>query len=134
MANRQQRRAQAKQEKYKNLEDRLPATKEARLARLMQQGISPADLEREYKQGFNDGFKAASAPMIRSVYAATALAAHELFKFGRTRCTRLLNRLDFHTVNTLTSTELIDEVYDKIGLRLRFDEPFDRVEEAKKKC
>lgn len=132
MANRAMRRAQAKREKYKNLDARLPTTKEARLERLMQQGISPADLEREYKAGFDAGFKAAAEPMIRGQYAAVALAAHELFKFGRKRCARLLNRLDYHVVNTLTNEELIEEVYEKIGLRLDFKEPFDRVEEVNK--
>lgn len=129
MPNRAQRRAAAKQERYKNLGARLPATKEARLERLMQQGISPADLEREYKAGFEAGFKAAAESTIRCQYAATAMAAHELYRFGRKRCARLLNRMDYHVVNSLTSEDLINEAWDRIGLQITFSEPFDRVEE-----
>lgn len=47
--NRAQRRAQARSQS--RLPNWLPPGKEARVKRLMQQGISPEDLEREYRFG-----------------------------------------------------------------------------------
>lgn len=48
--NRAQRRAQARIQQQ--LPSWFPAGKEERVKRLMQQGISPQDLEREYNKGF----------------------------------------------------------------------------------
>lgn len=43
---------------------------------------------------------------------------------------RLINRLDEHVCNTLSSKEAIDNVYKKTGISITFDSPFGHVEEA----
>lgn len=97
--------------------------------RLMQNGITPEDLKNEYDKGYTEGFKAAAEPVIRSCFAATCLALNDLHKFGASRCAAVLNLVDRHMTETLTSVEIIDDVYDRMKLRLDFKEPFDRVQE-----
>ena len=106
----------------------LPDSQVERVRRLMKQGISPQDLEREYRKGFDAGFKAAGQPMVKTCYAAACLAAHEKFGFGKKRCLRLLRSLDKHVVDTLTSVEAIEEVYNRVGIHINFNDPFERIE------
>lgn len=130
--NRSQRRAAAKQKKYDQARSALPPTKAERLAQIMKQGISPEDLEKEYKAGFEAGFQAASKPVIRSHYAALILAAHELYGFGQERCIRLLNRVNDLMVETLTSEEMTQRAFDEIGVLIDWNDPFDRVQKKEK--
>lgn len=106
----------------------LPNSQQERVRRLMKQGISPQDLEREYRKGYEAGFKAAGEPMVKTCYAAACLAAHDKFGFGKKRCLRLLRSLDKHVVDTLTSVEAIEEAYKKVGIQINFNDPFERVE------
>lgn len=129
--NRAQRRAEARRQE--RLPSWLPARKEERVKRLMQQGISPQDLVSEYEKGFKEGFTQASIPMVKSCYAAICLALHDLYGFGSKRCMNVLNCVDDKLISTLTSTDAIDEVWEKIGLEINFSEPFDRIEERKNK-
>lgn len=128
--NRAQRRAEAKLKRYEEARKGLPPGKAAAMARLIQHGITPGDLEREYKSGFEAGFREASAPMVRSMYAAVLLAAHELYGFGKKRGVRLLNRVDRIITDALTSQELMEKVYADIGVEMVFDEPVERAREV----
>lgn len=67
--------------------------------------------------------------MVKSCYAAICLALHELYGFGRKRCLDTLNCVDAKLIDTLTSAEAIDEVWEKIGLQIDFSEAFDRISE-----
>lgn len=99
------------------------------IARLSQNGITPEDLKAEYDKGYEAGFTAAGEPVIRSCFAATCLALNDLHKFGSGRCAAVLKAVDQYMTQTLTSVEIIDEVYERMKLRLDFKEPFDRVQE-----
>ena len=128
--NRSERRAQAKLKRYEQAKQGLAPGKAAAMARLLQHGITPEDLEKEYKAGFEQGFKEASAPMIRSMYAAVLLAGHELYGFGKKRGVRLLNRIDRIITDVLTSQELMEQVFADIGVEMIFDEPVERAREV----
>lgn len=130
--NRSQRRAAAKQKKYEQARSALPPTKAGRLAQMMKQGISPEDLEKEYKAGFEAGFQAASKPVIRSHYAAIIIAAHELFGFGKERCVRLLNKVNDLMVETLTSEEMTQRAFDEVGVKIDWNDPFERAQTKEK--
>lgn len=99
--------------------------------RFVQQGISPDDLVVEYRKGYNAGWREAGEPIVRGCYAAICLALNEMHGFGCKRCKDVLNKVDQVMLYTLTSEEAIQEVWDKIGLKLTFSETFDRVSEAK---
>lgn len=122
-----QRREVADLPEYKKREI---AAKAALVERLSQNGITPDDLKREYDKGFDEGFRRAAEPVIRSIYAATCLALRELYGFGSKRCMDVLRRLDQKILFTLDGHELVDQVFRDIGLTINFKEPFDRIEEV----
>lgn len=124
--NRAQRRAQ-----QKATPAYLRGTREQKVKALLKNGITPEDLEREYERGFKEGFKAAAPATFKAIYAAVCKALRKLYKFGRYRCSKVLMAVDDIVVNALTSEEIIEDVWEEIGLRLNFDEPFDRIEDAR---
>lgn len=103
--------------------------KAQRVERLMTQGISPADLEQAHAEGFDEGYRLAGMAMIRAAYSAAALGLHEDFGFGRKRVVRALNAMDRHIATMITGDELRDEVADKLGFDINFNEGVNRVEE-----
>lgn len=105
-------------------------TKQEKIDALLKNGITPKDLEKAW----NDGVAAANRTMgdfyIRTCYAAAALAAHREFGFGAARVRKLLAAIDRIVLEELTSGEAIDKVFAEIGLRLEFDDPFERITEV----
>lgn len=128
--NRAQRRRQEKQNRSKKIPSHKRMTKEQKMEALVKNGITIADLEREWNDGYEQGFKEASPGVIKTIYAAIALAAKEELKFGIKRTKKLLEAIDNHVCDTLTSAEIIEEVWEKIGLKLDFDDPMDLVKEV----
>lgn len=49
--------------------------------------------------------------------------------FGKKRLRDVLQKTDQIVLEQLTSMEAIEEVWNKIGLQLVFDDPFERVQE-----
>ena len=121
--NRQQRRRMEKKNRKIKKPMYKTMTKEERMDALVKNGITPEDLKNDWKRGFEAGFREASPAVIRTVYAAVLLAAHESLGFGQKRCVSLLNAVDRHVTNSLCSQEAIDEVYNRLGLTLNFDDP-----------
>lgn len=71
-----------------------------------------------------------------SIYAAVLLAAQEVYGFGHKRAWRLLKRVDEIVCTALSSEEVIQEVWERMGLEINFREGVERireVEEAQKK-
>lgn len=106
--------------------------KVAKMDRLQRNGITVADLKENYDKGWHDGFYESGDMVIRSCYAAICLALNDLYGFGQKRCMAVLNVMDQHLTMTLTSQEAIDEVYNRMGLQIEFQEAFDRVREVEK--
>jgi hypothetical protein len=123
--NRQQRRKAKKQ-----LPKHARLTKEQQIARLHKNGITVQDLEKNYNIGYEEGIRMGIQRTFRSCYAAFILAMRKQHRFGRRRCKRILKLADWEVVNALTTDELIDEVFNQIGLHIDFDDPFDRIKEA----
>lgn len=130
--NREQRRAQKKAQKSQPKRPQyVKLTKQERVDALIKNGITVKDLEENYNRGYDAGFHAAAGPMVKTCYAAVCLALNELHGFGRKRCKDVLNLIDSKILYSLTSGEIIDEVWEKIGLHLDFDEVLDeRVTES----
>lgn len=121
--NRAQKRA-----KRKETPRYLRTTNEQRIKALIRNGITPEDLEKEYRNGYDAGFKDAAPCVVKTAYAAICLALQELHGFGQEQCADVLARVDNHILHSLTSIDAIEEVFDKIGLQINFDEPFERIE------
>lgn len=121
MANRKQRRAQKKaQPRYERM------TQEQKKAALFKDGLTKKDMDKEYEQGYRAG----EIEAIKTIYAALCLGAHEVAGFGHKRLKELLRATDRHVLESVTSEEIMDEVFAKFGLTLNFGDPFDRVEDA----
>ena len=101
----------------------------AYIAKIEQNGITVADLEKEYDKGYSAGFNAGAEPTYKSMMAAICLALKELHGFGKKHIKEVLSAVDSKIIYSLTSTDLADEVIDSIGLELVFDDPLERVRE-----
>ena len=88
------------------------------------------EYDKGYGKGYDKGFKDSAEPVVRGCFAAVCLALNDLHGFGQKRCMDVLNAVDEHMTMTLTSDEAIDEVWDRMKLKLVFSEAFDRVQEA----
>ena len=112
----------------------LRMTKEQRMDALVKNGITIKDLEENYNKGYEAGFAVASGPVIKTCYAAVCLALNELHGFGMKRCKDVLNLVDEKILFSLTSMETIEEVWQKIGLQIDFNEVVsDRITEREDK-
>lgn len=135
--NREQRRAQKKAQRGQPKPKQpqyLRMTKEQRMDALVKNGITIKDLEENYNKGHEAGFAVASGPVIKTCYAAVCLALNELHGFGMKRCKDVLNLVDEKILFSLTSMETIEEVWQKIGLQIDFNEVVsDRITEREDK-
>lgn len=114
MSNRADRRKAMKaQPRYKRM-----MTPEQRKAALVKNGITPKDLDDEYQRGVDDANKFASYAMC----AALGLALNDLYGFGKTRVTRVLNLAGKYMFESFTARELIEQVYKRIGFEF-VDDP-----------
>lgn len=135
--NREQRRAQKKAQRGQPKPKQpqyLRMTKEQRMDALVKNGITIKDLEENYNKGYEAGFAVASGPVIKTCYAAVCLALNELHGFGMKRCKDVLNLVDEKILFSLTSMETIEEVWQKIGLQIDYNEVVsDRITEREDK-
>lgn len=69
------------------------AAKKAAIARLSRNGITPKDLEDEFKRGYDAARKELTEFTMRMFYCAIGLATHELYGHGETRIIRTLDRV-----------------------------------------
>lgn len=103
------------------------------LKKLCQNGITPLDVEKACtaaaEKAFERGKRAAvnelSEFMLKTCYAAALLSAYDEFGFRHKRCMRLLNKMDYHVTYSLTSDELVDQVFEKVGIRINFKGVFE---------
>ena len=122
----QRHQAKPKKPEYKSM------TKEERMDALCKNGITVKDLEQEFEKGYNAGFAEACPATFETIYAAVCLVLNEKHKFGRKRCMDVLNAIDQCVIESLTSKEAIDAVYERMGLIINFESPFDRIEEMER--
>ena len=124
MSNRAQRRAAKKQQpKWKKM------SQDQRINAMCKNGITPKDVDDAYERGRKDALHSVSDYCMKDCYAGFVLAAHEVFGFGHERCIRLLKAADDRICNSLASDEAIEEVFEKLGIRIAFYEP-ERITEA----
>lgn len=96
-------------------------TKEDRIRRLMKNGITPEDLEKEYKRGWDAAINQTAEFAMKMIYCGFALALKREFGFGSTRVMRTLTAADKIILEELTTDEIIDRVARELGITMRFD-------------
>lgn len=125
MPNRAQRRKAIKRDPNRG------ASMEQVQRRWYKNGIGPMDLDAEFKNGFNQGFEQGSHGVIATAYAAMCLALQDA-GWEREQIKNTLVKVDDYICNSLTSLEIRDQVFERLGLKLDFKEAFaeDRIQEA----
>ena len=129
--NRQQRRAQMRAQKRQQKAPKpeyTKLTKEQRINALIKNGITPKDLEKNFADGYDEGYKDASTQAVKAIYAAVCLVLHdEPHGFEKERCADVLRAVENRVLYSLTSEEAIEEVYKRMKLQLDFGDPLDRI-------
>lgn len=98
-------------------------TKEQQINALLRNGIAPADLEKAYDDGFEEGRKIGLDGTYKICFAAVCLALNDLHQFGAKRCCDVLCKMQDYIIDTLCSPEATQAVYDRMGLELDFGDP-----------
>lgn len=132
MNQKQANRAQRRKDDRENRKPKsLRGTSQQIQARMAKNGITAEDLEANYWLGVEDGKKAGIVMVYKIVYAAIMLTLREQLKFGHARALRFIQRVDdFVTSDILSSQDAIDRVWDEVGVKMNFNDAFDRIEEA----
>jgi len=96
------------------------------LSNIQRNGITIEDLDKAAQDGYRDGNKIGAESTMKICYAAAAMVLHEKLGYGKKRCMDFLNAMDEKVIYSLDSQEAIQQVYDDIGLQLRFtDDPLE---------
>lgn len=102
--------------------------REEKLRQLCQNGITPKDMEeacklaaeKAYEEGKNAGINGRADALMSTCYAAALLAAHKAFGFGHERCLRFMRAMDYEVVYSLSSMDLVQEVFERLGIKINF--------------
>lgn len=108
-------------------EARLIAKAEAKVKARMQK--DPV-VQMAYNMGYNAGSDHAVRYTIKDCYAAALLAMNKLGNYGHNGGLKLMREMDMIISHRLLTEEMIDQVFEEMGIRINFAEPFDRVEEV----
>lgn len=105
----------------------IPEWKKAQLARkqevakrLMMNGITEKDLNEAYMRGRKEATKEYVDRLLpyqqKFFYSAAAIAAHDLFGFGKERALRLLDRIQEIMCEEITTGDIIDRCKRETGV------------------
>lgn len=130
--NRAERRKQERAERHAAAD--IPEWKKAEIAqrmavtqRLIQNGITENDLNDAYNRGRKDGIKEYVASLLpyqqRFFYSAAAIAAHDLYGFGKERCERLLDRIQEIMCQEISTGDIIARCKRETGVDV-FEEDY----------
>lgn len=81
----------------------------------------------ERKKARDEAILAATGPMIKSVYAAVILIMTEEYGFSQEQCVELLEKLEEKTLYCLDHQDILDETFEKTGIRISFRDGLDRI-------
>lgn len=137
MSNRAQRRAMMRAEMNRSKmlaaeyeRSIAEAGRQKRIAGLIQNGITPEDVRKEYDRGLKEGFSLATQNMVKSCYAAVILGLKKEFGFDDEQCYQALMAVDHKMMYAIEHFELSDQVLQETGLELMLDDPISRVRKA----
>lgn len=88
--------------------------------RINRNGITVEDMHNVETDAYADGVRDGKEATIRTCFAAMCLTLHDLHGFGKKRCSDVLNDVYEKLTMALTSEDAIQEVYDTMGLQIRF--------------
>lgn len=90
------------------------------IQRMQRNGITIEDVNNAAQEGYREGAKIAAEKTMKNIYAACALVLHEKYGFGKKRCMDMLNAIDEKVMYALDSQEMIEQVWDDLGIAMTF--------------
>lgn len=76
------------------------------------------DLRKVEERALAKGYMEAATPTYKICYAASLLALNKHFGFGKNRGIKFIRAMDEEVINTLSSMEAVDEVFERMGIEL----------------
>lgn len=113
-------------------ERRRRAAQSQYITSMERNGITIEDVNRAANEGYQQGIALAQEATMKACYAAMCLALKEIHGFGAKRCMEMLNAVDEKIVYSLTSEELIEQVFKDLGITINFKDeiPGERIQEV----
>lgn len=127
-SSREMRRHQARVEARYAIETQNLSAIEKKNA-LFRNGITIADLEREYKKGAEDGRKIAEDFAFHTIYAAFLITMIDHHGMDMDEAVNLLREIDNQVVLCVEDEDLITEAYEKTGVQINWTDALERIEE-----
>ena len=85
-------------------------------------GITKADLDREYQRGYKAAQKEMAAFYGTYFFASVAVALHRDFKFGKERIRRVLDAMYEIMTWEITTCDILKRCQDETGIEIRFED------------
>ena len=116
--NRQQRRAYSRQQEKKRQIQ----------AAFLKSGITPEDMKKSYKMGFDEGFRASGMEITKCCYAALALVLFEDYGFTQEKTVEAMRKIQDKVIYTFHHSELADELLRKANITVDWGGTFQRID------
>lgn len=123
--NREQRRKERK--KKPGFRKMTPEQWRAAMAK---NGITPADMSREFQRGWDGGWKAAHDSTARLLIGSMCLALVEAHGFDKDMLTELMERMDELMLSSLTSDAALNAAFAELGLDVDPEDPLAMLRES----
>ena len=82
------------------------------------------------KRALDRAILATSGPMLESVYAAIVILMTEDYGFTHDQCVELLQKLEDKTLYCMDHMDILNEAFEKTGIKIHFNDAIDRIEES----
>lgn len=92
-----------------------------RIKEIERNGITLEHMMQAEKTAYERGVEAGKNATFETCFAAVCLALHEIHGFGSKRCKDVLNLTYEKMTMALNSADAIQQVYDEMGLEIKFN-------------
>lgn len=82
------------------------------------------------KRNRDEAVLMATGPVLESVYAAAIILLTDEYGFDHDQCVSFLEKLEDKTLYCIEHTDILDEAFEKTGIKIHFSEGIDRIEES----
>ena len=127
--NLEQRRAKARMD-AKYLREVAATPYQQKQAMLFRNGITDKDLKKSWERGWKDGKEQVEQFCFHTIYAAILITMCEKYGWKNDDAADLLREIDRQVVACIEDQEIVDEAYEKTGVKLEWKDPLERVQGA----
>lgn len=96
-------------------------------AQYYRNGITEKDVQKAYEQGTQEGRKFAEDFAFHTIYAAFLITMIDKHGMDADEAVDLLIEIDKQTVLCVEDTDLVDEAYEKTGVKLNWEDAVERI-------